>query len=90
MVKTHHTPTISSVALVSGRYLVTDERTGLVKEMTRHQLADYVRANARSPEHIPLGDYLHEGLKRVGFSGCLSCAERQAKLNRMVRRGKRR
>lgn len=84
--RSQHTPDIWSRQLESGLYEVHDERKRTVYRMSRHQLADYIRKHARSEEHVPIGDYLHEGLRRVGFTGCLPCAERQAKLNRMVRR----
>lgn len=84
--RTQHTPDISSIELEGRRYDVTNTATGLRRVMSRHELADYIRAHARSPEHVPLGDYLHSGLQKVGFTGCLPCAERQAALNRLVRR----
>lgn len=84
--RTQHTSEIWSLELSNQRYEVHNEKTGEVLKMSRHQLADYIRKHARSEQHVPLGDYVHEGLKRVGFTGCLSCAERQAKLNRLFRR----
>lgn len=82
--KNQHTPDIESVEIADGRYLVHNRATGTSATMTRMQLADYIRRHAQSPEHVPIGDYLHEGLKRIGFTGCLPCAERQAALNRLV------
>lgn len=83
---TQHTPTISSVRLADGTYRVHDSARDRTFRMTKHALADYIRKHARSEQHVPLGDYIHSVFSAAGVTGCLSCAERQAKMNRVLRR----
>lgn len=69
-----------------GRFLVKDHARGLERMMTKVQLGDYLADHCTSPEHVPIGDYVHKLLSGLGLSGCLSCAERQAWLNRRVKK----
>lgn len=78
------TESISVTELPDGRYHVTNNGEHIT--MPGLDLIPYLSKHVTSQEHIPLGDYLHKLLKGFGFSSCLPCVERQAKLNRVIRR----
>lgn len=39
-----------------------------------------------SGRYLPVGDAVHSALDFLGFERCLPCAERQAKLNRLIKK----
>jgi hypothetical protein len=77
---------ISITELPDGRYFVFNGVTGDQHRFTEPTLIDYLQRHVTSPNHVPLGDYLHKFLKGLGIKGCLPCAERQARLNRVLGR----
>lgn len=77
---------ISLTKLPDGRIYLRDAKRDIEGARTPMQAAEYIREHSKSPDHVPLGTALHGALKWLGFRGCLPCAERQAKLDRAIRR----
>jgi len=81
-----HTKNIYSVHLGGNRYFVENTKTGEAFETEDVQaLARYIRDDAKSEEHIPIGTAIHSLFAALGAGDCVPCAEREGFLNRLVR-----
>lgn len=52
----------------------------------RDELAQWIANNSANPDHLPIGDLVHKVAEILGFKRCTPCAERQARLNRWLKR----
>ena len=71
----------------AGDYLVEDTRNG--QEYFARSDADLTQLIAdlsSTKEYVPIGDHLHKLADFFGLERCQACAERQARLNRLLRR----
>lgn len=70
-----------------GRYLVRDTEAGTTALVgSRADLARFIGESSHSSEHYRLGDMVHKLAKRLGFKTCMSCQERRAWLNRLIKK----
>ncbi len=84
-----HTPHIFSTIQPDGSYLIENTKTG--EKFTSNDVASiaaYIRGHSRNPEHYAIGTAIHNALEKVGITGCLPCAERQAMLDSLIPRAK--
>lgn len=83
-----HTAHIYSTPMGDGSYYIENTQTG--EHFTSRDvesIARYIRSYSQSPDHYPLGTFVHSALEKVGITrDCLPCAERQAYLDRLIRR----
>jgi hypothetical protein len=71
---------------VPGGFEVWDERTGA--RATTPSMAgvqQFAADHSRVSTHVPLGDAVHKLAAGLGFERCTPCAERQARMNRLIR-----
>lgn len=86
-----HTPHIRSVVAPNGVIWVEDDRKDppvftLKNEL---ELARYVHQHSSDDGFYAIGDLVHKAFETVGIKKpCLPCAERQARLNRLLRKPK--
>lgn len=86
-----HTRHIQSIGPLSdGQIWVRDDRFNDNQPFPvgdELHLAAYIHQHSTDADYYPLGDVVHKALERVGFvKPCLPCAERQARMNRWLRR----
>lgn len=79
---------LSATDMGDGRYFVKNHETGEERFLSAAELASLIRSGAKSEDHVALGDAVHEVASFFGISGCVSCAERQRKMNRWVKKWK--
>lgn len=82
-----HAPHLGLVRTVDGEMVIIDAR-----DDRRYKVKDYeelrqlVADLSATDEHLPIGSAVHSVLSFLGIPRCGACAERQARLNRWVRR----
>lgn len=82
-----HTPTIASLPF-DGGYFILDDREGTSWVETKEELARYIAERSPEAGFVPLGTIIKKVLATIGVKrDCLPCAERQAKLDRLIRKG---
>lgn len=50
------------------------------------ELHEFIADHSASPDYFALGDQLHRTLKRLSAPRCLECCLRQERMNRLIRR----
>jgi hypothetical protein len=84
-----HTAHVRSVPAQMGGFLVVDDReaTGAKWVKDELELAVFVHEHSQDEEYVPIGTGIHRLLVKMGVKKpCLPCAERQAWLDRLVKR----
>lgn len=80
-------PHLEYWASENGEFILEDTRDGEQYEAaSTSELAQLIADLSATDTHVPVGDAIHKVTSFFGIKRCGKCAERQARLNRMIRR----